>query len=113
MRALFLALAATAIIGATEAPQVPKVVAVFGIKKPGSTASASCADLDTLDQAAVHFWLDGFFSGENVAGGRAVGFRSTGAALMTEVRNACRERPSAPLSYAIKATYDKVQPEQL
>jgi hypothetical protein len=113
MRAVFLTLAAFATTAAADAPPVPKTVVIFGVKKPGSAAMASCSDVDTLDQTAVNYWITGYFSGQNVAGGRAVGGRLGDNAVIELVRRVCRNTPSAPLSWVVKATYEKVQHDQL
>ena len=114
MRVVFLSFAAFAIIAATDAPPVvPKIVTIYGVKKPGSTAMASCSDIDTLDQTAVDWWIRGYFSGQNVAGSRAVGSKIGDNAVIAIVRKACHDNPSAPLAWVVKTAYEKVEQRQM
>ena len=114
MRVVVLAFAAFAVIAATDAPPaVLKLVTIYGVKKPGSAAMASCADIDTLDQTAVDWWIRGYFSGQNVARGGAVGSKIGDKALIEIVKGACRKSPAAPLSWMVKAVYQKLQRDQM
>jgi len=113
MRAVLIALAAIAVVAATEPPPVMKLAVVYGLRKPGGVGGASCSDMGALDQTALHYWITGYFSGRNAAGAAAVGGRLGENALIGEVRNTCGERPAAPLTWAVQATYEKIQREQL
>jgi hypothetical protein len=113
MRAVFLTLAALAVIAAADVPQVPKMVVIFGVKKPGGAGNASCSDIDTLDQTAVDSWITGYFSGQNVAGTRVVGARLGSNAFIGIVRKVCSNKPSAPFSWVVQNTYETLQRQQL
>ena len=116
MRALLLTFVAVAVIAATDAPQIAKVSWIYEVPKPGSSnpdAGASCSDIKAADPTAVHYWITGYFSGQNFDGGRVVGARTKESVLVQDVKEACRDRPSIPLSLATQAVYEKIQHDGL
>ena len=112
MRALLLILAAVAVVGATSVQQVVSISWAYDLKKagPGNVrVNASCADIGALDQTALHYWITGYFSGANIDGGRTVGAETSEDALVNDVKDACREIPSMPLTLVVKTIYERMQ----
>ena len=115
MRFLFLTLAAFAAIAATDPPMVTKVAWIFELRSPetpSSPAGLKCADIDKADQAAVHYWITGYFSGMNSEAGRIVGHSVKEDGVIEEVKLLCQQRPSYPVSLATQAAYEKFQTDR-
>ncbi len=88
-------------ISLTQTPLFPQGVPVMTFGGQLSCAAA----WDTANAPYSQIWLSGFWSGLNIAGGRAVGRSTDRQGIEGEVRKVCMEEPSLSLVSATLKTY--------